>query len=93
MKTFRAFTESEKLPSGMSSKIPGTRAVASRMVNAGNDFVGVLVGMGYTKDQAEKILAKYIKLKVIKLDAVGGKYSVKHGAFLDKDVLDRALKD
>ncbi len=32
----------------------------------------------------------YRKAKAIKLDAVMGKYSVKHGAFLDRDVIRRA---
>lgn len=66
--------------------------MATRMVNAENDFVAVLVEKaGITTDEAFKVLAIYRKLKVVKNDYAVSRISVKHGAFLDRDVILRAL--
>jgi hypothetical protein len=71
--------------------IPGTKAVAQRMVNAENNFLDIIEGNGFSREEAEIIFAEYRRLKVVKLDAVIGRYSVKHGAYLDKEIMERAL--
>ena len=67
-------------------------AIAQRTVNAEDAFIEMLGNMhNYSSVDAAKILRVYRKLKCVKLDAVGGRYTVKHGAFLDREVCDRAL--
>jgi hypothetical protein len=66
--------------------------MATRMVNAENDFVSLLVDCaGITTDEAFKVLAVYRKVKVIKNDYAVNRISVKHGALLDREVILRAL--
>lgn len=70
----------------------GSRHVAQRMVNAADGFMSMLTELhGITKDEASKVLAEYRKAKVVKLDAVGGRYAVKHGVFLERDVIQNAI--
>lgn len=70
----------------------GSRHVAQRMVNAADCFVSMLIEMhGITKIEAYKVLTEYRKAKVVKLDAVGGRYNIKHGVFLDRDVIQNAI--
>lgn len=74
-------------------KINGTRDIAQRMVNAENSFIESLMVAGeITKEQAEKVLQIYRNAKVVKMDAVVGQMTVKHGAFLDRDVILRAAE-
>lgn len=69
------------------------RDMAQRLVNAENSFIEcVRRDTGFTQEQAETVMAFYVKHKLMKLDAVDGQFYVKHGAFLDADVLKRALK-
>lgn len=66
----------------------GLKNVAQRMVNAELAFLETLKTMGnITEDQARNVFAKYRKARVVKLDAVQGTYTVKHGALLDKEVI------
>lgn len=70
----------------------GFKNVATRMVAAETNFVEVLMALGdITKAQAEHVLAVYRKLKLLKRDVVGGRISVTHGAYLDKDTITKAL--
>lgn len=69
----------------------GFRNAAQRIVNAGNKFKGHLTALGFSQEQANKIFEVYKKARVIKLDAVNGEWKVKHGAFFDIEVLNRAL--
>jgi nucleoid DNA-binding protein len=43
-----------------------------------------------TTDQAAKVLAVYVNVKAIKYGVHDG-YTIKHGAFMDRDVILRAL--
>jgi hypothetical protein len=66
--------------------------MATRMVNAENDFIAALVDIaGITTDEAFKVLATYRKAKVLKNDYAVSRISVKHGAFLNREVILRAL--
>ena len=70
----------------------GFKNIAIRVVNAENNFVETLMNFGeISKEQAEKVLAVYRKLKLVKLDAVAGVISVKHGAYLEKSTIANAL--
>ena len=70
----------------------GLKNLAARMVAAENNFVEVLMNFGeISKSDAEKVLAVYRKLKLVKMDAVNGVMSVKHGAYLDKATIANAL--
>ena len=66
--------------------------IADRMINAVDNFVETIQSIsGCNKAEAEKVLAVYRKNKIVKLDAVIGRYSVKHGVFLDKEVIKNAI--
>lgn len=68
------------------------KAIARRLENADQNFLELLQTMhGFDRHQAVKIFDTYRKLKCIKLDGVGGRWSVKHGGFLDRGVCERAL--
>ena len=69
------------------------RDMAQRLVNAENSFIEcVRRDTGFTQAQAETVMAYFIKHKLMKLNANDGQFYVKHGAFLERDVLTRALK-
>lgn len=44
-----------------------------------------------TWEEAVKVFEVYQKEKILKYDGVGGRYTVKHGGFFDKDALWRAI--
>lgn len=71
----------------------GLRGVAQRSLIAEENFVRTLMEMGsITKVQAEIVFNVYRKLKLVKRDVVNAVYTVKHGAYLDRDVIRRALE-
>lgn len=71
----------------------GLRSVAQRMINAEDAFLDVLCSLGeINRGQAALVVAAFRKAKVIKFDAVAGEIRVKHGAFLDRDVIRRAAE-
>jgi hypothetical protein len=49
---------------------------------------------GITKEQASKVVSLYMskKIGVLKIDVHNGGIEIKHGAFMDKQVILRALK-
>jgi hypothetical protein len=68
--------------------------IAQRLVNAEENFIGSLMEFGgITRAEATRVFDLYRREKFIKRDAVGGVYNVKHGAFLDRDVIRRALAE
>lgn len=76
----------------------GTRAhksmrdMAQRIVNAEDGFIESVQHIaGCTADDAHQVMAYYLKHKLAKLDIGIGRISVKHGAYLDKPVLQRAI--
>ena len=72
--------------------IQSFKAMAQRADNAVAQWRDMLADHGFTADQADAILRLYQKGNLVKLDWGIGRYSVKHGAFLDADVLNRALE-
>ena len=66
----------------------GFKNMAARIVQAENDFLETLCSLGeISQDQAQAVFAHYKANGGIKLDAVIGRYSVKHGALLDRDLI------
>lgn len=76
----------------MNEVIKGARAVAQRIVNAEKNFIECVMANGFTKEEAEKVLRTYRKAKVIKVDPVLGRITVKHGVYWEKDVLRNAVR-
>ncbi len=73
---------------------PGLRGVASRMAQAEENFIDNVARIGgISKVAAAKVLAVYHKHKIVKMNAVSGEITVKHGAFLDRAVILRALSE
>ena len=72
-------------------RIPGTRDVARRLVNAEEHFIGLVMEDGFTRDEAEIIFETYRKHKCIKRQGVDS-WTVKHGGFWDRAALARALE-
>lgn len=71
--------------------LPGLKAVASRIVAAEENFIATLIDIGgIDRVAAERVLAYYRKNKLVKLDSVGGRMTVKHGALLDADIIRKA---
>jgi protein-disulfide isomerase-like protein with CxxC motif len=67
-------------------------AISHRMVNAENAMIDTIMTIaGVSAADASKALKTLVMVKAIKLDAVGGRYIVKHGAYMDADVLRRAV--
>lgn len=80
-----------KLPAGSSGIQSSFRDMAQRLVNAEGRFVDYAMEHGgLTRAQAFTALKAFQKARVIKLDAVSGMFHVKHGQFLEPDVLRRA---
>lgn len=71
--------------------IPGTRAVAARIVNAEREFVRLIMERGFTREEAEKAMRTMLRLRVAKLDPIGGTIRVTHGAFLDPPAIRKAV--
>lgn len=67
------------------------QSVAQRQINAVNHFIGLCADLGFNKEEAEHILQVYKKAKVIKLNIAMGRYDFKHGAFFNKEVMQKAL--
>jgi hypothetical protein len=61
-----------------------------RQNNAVESFLRFLVDEGFTTEEALKIKAVYQKERLIKFGANDGQWHIKHGAFLEPDVLRRA---
>lgn len=69
------------------------KAMASAQIRARNSFIEMVTKtIGCSDDEGAAIFALYIKKKFMKTDAIIGSYHVKHGAFLDDDVLKAALE-
>jgi hypothetical protein len=70
---------------------PGIKNVASRMDQADAGFKDNLKELGgLTDEQAQKAFDYYKENKLIKSDAVMGKHTAKHGAYMDRDVIRKA---
>lgn len=66
-------------------------AMFDRMRRARSDFAETLMRLGAV-DQAtaDRLTDFYLKKKLAKMDTGIGRISVKHGAYLDRDVIGRA---
>lgn len=66
-------------------------AIAQRLVNAEERFIEYAMNTAsLSRSEAEKVLVRYKKDKLIKLDAGTGQFNFTNGVFGDKDVLLRA---
>lgn len=71
----------------------GFKDIATRINNAADSFVAdVCEQFGTSKEDAEKVLRVFREYKAVKLDAVGGRYILTHGAYWESDVIKRAIK-
>ena len=75
----------------MDEVIAGARPVAIRLANAHAHFIGLCGERGFTVEQAEHILAVYMRLKAVTLNVAMGRYDVRHGGFLEVEVMRNAL--
>jgi hypothetical protein len=74
-------------------RIPGTKAIAQAMVDAENSFIETLINLGgISRDDAWKAFATLRKAKALKLDLPMRRYTVKHGAFLERTAIRRAVE-
>ena len=68
-------------------------AIATRQVNGFNKLVDALVVAGnLNEDVAVKVANLYLDEKIAKLDIGVGSFKIKHGAFFDVDVIERAVE-
>ena len=73
-------------------KVSEIAPVATRMQNGIDAFVQVIVDRGYDQQDANAIYQVMRDLKVLNFDYNIGRVSVKHGALLESESLDRALE-
>lgn len=67
--------------------IPGTLAVAQRIVTGEDDFITALADLGgITRAEAERVFAYYLRHRLAKRGR-GFRVQVKHGSFLDREVI------
>ena len=70
----------------------GFRNMAARIEHAETSFIATLMTMGdIDKGEAERVSSYYRKHKPVVRDAVNGTVNVKNGAFLDRDIIRRAV--
>jgi len=70
----------------------GFKDIVQRMDNAMVGFVESIERLGdLNADDAQVVANFYLKSKLAKMDAVIGRISVKHGAYLDKEIIVKAL--
>ena len=71
----------------------GYKDIAQRIVNAENNFSETIQNIGgCSPEVADKVTAYYLKHKIAKLDAVIGRITVKHGVYLEADVVANAIE-
>ena len=67
------------------------KEINQRIDNGFESFIAfAMQKASLTKEQAVAAFDTFKKLKIVKIDMVCGTFSVKHGAFLEADVLRRA---
>ena len=72
---------------------PHLRNIGTRLAQGEAAFIETLMAHGgISKPEAERVYQTYSKLKVLKRDVASGVISVKHGGFLDRDTILRALE-
>lgn len=70
--------------------IPGTRAIASRLVEGERNFEEVLRNFGGVDEETSQRMREWMaKKKLLNRDFGTGRLTVKHGAYLERDVLQR----
>ena len=70
----------------------GNKHTAIRINNAQAAFVEIIMRCGgCTETEAQRVSDFYMRERLAKLDAVVGTINVKHGAYLDHDVIQRAI--
>lgn len=73
--------------------IPGTRSVAERSVDVENRFIdAVQEQFGYDRAQANQILERFKKDKLVKLDKVAGGFQLTDGRLWDREVMDQIVE-
>lgn len=68
----------------------GVRSMLNRRESAFQDFAGICGNVLGDAAKGLQVAAIYNRMKLIKYD--GMRYTVKHGGFLDVDVMNRALE-
>jgi len=73
--------------------ITGTKAFGERLAVCDINFVATLERVaGISREDANKVFATYVKHKLVKRDTCNQTWTVKHGGFLERDVILRALE-
>lgn len=71
----------------------GLQSMAERSVEAEDKFIDYCrTHAGLSRNEALRVIRTYRKARVLRFDAVNGSFHVKHGAFLEKDILRKAAK-
>lgn len=61
-------------------------------MNSTDSFLqSVMEQFNKTHDEAKKVLREYKKHKIVKFDACNGEIKLRHGAFWELDVINRAI--
>ena len=72
----------------------GASGIAQRQANAANNFINsVQEQFGLSKEDAGKAWDHFVKNKLVKIDAVGGQYTLTDGRLWDGEVIRRAANN
>jgi len=78
----------------VADKPTGAQTIVARIQHAKERFDEALMTMaGITKEQAQRVTQYYLDKKLATMDAAIGQVKVKHGGYLDKDVILNAVKE
>jgi len=79
---------------GKSGIAKGASGIAQRQANAANNFIdSVQEQFGLSKEDAGKAWDHFVQNKLVKIDAVGGQYSLTDGRLWDGEVMRRAANN
>lgn len=78
-----------QMTSQNSSRNPASDMVDRRLM-ALDRFINCVARIGFDGDVARRIAGYYLRHRIIRFDGID--YKVRHGAFMDRDVLENAAK-
>lgn len=77
----------------MKEQIPGTKQVAQRLHDADQNFLNTIMSIvDCSREEAQKVLNEYRRAGAVKRDAIGGRYRVTHGVYMEPDIIRNAIQ-
>ena len=68
------------------------RRIVENEIQCNENFIAAVMELGLSYVEAEMVFKYYRKVKVIKIDRINERWTVKHSAFWNREVILNALK-